>query len=106
MIVLDLRSFTPILTFPHRGGRDFFWYPRVASLRGKGLLIVLDLRSFTPILTFPRRGGRDFFWYPRVALLRVRDLRKVGVLHPHPNLPPSRGKGLSCRNIWTECENE
>ena len=36
--------FTPILTFPRQGGRDF-------ERKGAG---------FTPILTFPRQGGRDF----------------------------------------------
>ena len=66
VLVLDSRmlmiaGFTPILAFPHQGGRDFFCYPRLASVRGKGVSIDIDLRYFTPILAFPRQGGRDFF---------------------------------------------
>ena len=42
----------------------------------------------TPILAFPRQWERDF-----CVVRQAHHERNVAVGHPHPNLPPSRGKG-------------
>ena len=83
---------TPILTFPHRGGRDPRPGPAGSCLRRNDEWECAGGRS--PILTFPPRGKG----YPAALPLWIPAFAGMtsgggGGTLPHPNLPPE-GEGI------------
>ena len=109
------KDFTPILAFPHQGGRkkrrdgsphprghEWGWVPvpvftesgsSPAFTRGwvSACARTRVGKDFTPILAFP--GSRLCEGKRRRDGSPHSRGHEWGRLHPHPSLPPSRGKG-------------
>ena len=85
--------YTPILTFPRQGGRE---KSRPVILRAAknlaGIKMDFCLRRNDERVCFPCEDVRGRVLNPSLRMMRVAP-DTAPPLHPHPNLPPSRGKG-------------